>query len=85
MTAIQQNTMHTELLQSIGAIAGNTSLMQRLTRYAKKLAKEQSKDETLFSEDEFFARVEHSKQQAKEGKVHRIEDKEQLTQFLNSL
>ncbi len=36
MTAVQQNVMHTELWQSIGAIADNETLMQRLTRYAKK-------------------------------------------------
>ena len=55
MTAGQLKTMNTELWQSIGAIADNETLMKRLTRYAKKLAKE--KEDTLLTRDEFFARL----------------------------
>jgi len=47
--------MHTELWQSIGAIADSETLMKRLTRYAKRLVKEKN-DLTLMSEEEFFAK-----------------------------
>lgn len=40
MTAAQLNAMHTQLLQNIGYIADDESLMRRLTAYSKKLAKE---------------------------------------------
>lgn len=49
MTAIQLNAMNTELWQSIGAIADSEALMRRLTRYAKKLAKEREEDPTLMA------------------------------------
>ena len=58
-TAAQMNT---ELWQSIGAIADNESLMRRLTRYAKKLVKEQEKDPTLMTQEEFFAKLERGEE-----------------------
>ena len=53
MTAVQLNTMNTELWQSIGAIADSEPLMRRLTRYAKKLAREKEYP-TLMTKEEFF-------------------------------
>ncbi len=84
MTAVQQNAMNTELWKSIGAIADNEPLMRRLTRYAKRLAKE-NHDSTLMTREEFFARVDHSLNQAKEGKVNSITNKKELEDFLNNL
>ena len=85
MTAIQLNAMNVELWQSIGAIADSEPLMKRLTRYAKKLVMERNADPTAMTQEEFFARVDESLEQARQGRVHRIESKEDLHQFLNSL
>ena len=84
MTAIQLNAMNTELWQSIGAIADSEPLMKRLTRFAKKLVKEKN-DPTLMTKEEFFAKIDESLEQARQGRVHRIESKAELNQFLNSL
>ena len=81
MTAVQLNNMNIELWQSIGAIADNEPLMRRLTRYAKKLLKEQQEDPTLMSEEEFFARVEAARKQP--GK--QFDNVEQLDQYIQSL
>ena len=85
MTAIQLNAMNVELWQSIGAIADSEPLMKRLTRYAKKLVMERNADPTAMTQEEFCARVDESLEQARQGRVHRIESKEDLHQFLNSL
>ena len=85
MTAIQLNSMNIEFWQSIGAIADSELLMKRLTRYAKKLVAERKADPTEMTREEFFARVDKSLEQARQGHVHRIESKEELNQFLNSL
>ena len=85
MTAIQLNAMNVELWQSNGAIADSEPLMKRLTRYAKKLVMERNADPTAMTKEEFFARVDESLEQARQGRVHRIESKEDLHQFLNSL
>ena len=80
MTAVQLNTMNTELWQSIGAIADSEPLMRRLTRYAKKLAKEK-RDEALMSEEVFFARIE----EAREQKGKQFNSVSELDQYIQSL
>lgn len=77
--------MNVELWQSIGAIADSEPLMKRLTKYAKKLVMERKADPTEMTREEFFARVDQSLEQARQGQVHRIESKAELEQFLNSL
>ena len=84
MTAVQLNTMSTELWQSIGAIADSEPLMRRLTRYAKKLAREKE-DPTLMTKEEFFRRIDESKQQFERGEYTRFSDKEEMVKWLNSL
>ena len=83
MTTAQQVTMNTELWQSIGAIADNEALMRRLTRYAKKLAKE--KDPTLMTKEEFFARVDEGREQIRRGEGIRFSDHEEMNTWLNFL
>ncbi|MBQ8096765.1 MAG: hypothetical protein IJ551_03605 [Prevotella sp.] len=80
MTAVQLNTMNTELWQSIGAIADSEPLMKRLTRYAKKLAKEKE-DPTLMTKEEFFAKLDRVEKQP--GKA--FENVEDLDRFIRSL
>ena len=83
-SAARQNTMNTELWQSIGAIADNQSLMQRLTRYAKRLVKEKE-DPTLMSKEEFFARVDEAKKEYEEGKYTSFDNIEDMNKWLQSL
>ena len=77
ITAVQQNAMNTELWQSIGAIADNDILMRRLTRYAKRLAKEKE-DPTLMTKEEFFARVD----EAKKGPSYELREGETIEDLL---
>ena len=83
-SAARQNTMNTELWQSIGAIADNQSLMQRLTRYAKRLVKEKE-DPTLMSKEEFFARIDEAKKEYEEGKYTSFDNIEDMNKWLQSL
>jgi hypothetical protein len=80
MTAVQLNTMSTELWQSIGAIADSEPLMKRLTKYAKKLAKEKE-DPTLMTKEEYFAKLERAEKQP--GKS--FANIEELDKFIRSL
>ena len=81
MTATQQVAMNTELWQSIGAIADSDYFMRRLTRYAKRLAKEKADDPTLMSKEEFFARVD----EAKKGPSMKFASVEELDRYIRSL
>ena len=81
MTAMQMNA---ELFRQLSIIAEDESLMAKAVKYLKKLTAKKE-DETLMTKEEFFRRVDEAKEQARQGRVHRIETKEGLNQFLNSL
>jgi hypothetical protein len=81
MTAVEMNT---QIWRSIAEIADDESLMEQLAKYLKKLVAKKN-DPTCMTKEEFFARVDESLQQARQGKLHRIESKAELNQFLNSL
>ena len=85
MTAIQLNAMHTQLLQNIGYIADDEALMQRLTAYSKKLAKEKEADPTLMTKEEFFAKIERAEEQAARGEYSVLLPGEDLTTHLRRL
>ena len=81
MTAVQLNAMNTELWQSIGSIADNEALMRRLTKYAKKLAKEKEGDPTLFTKEEFFSRID----EAKKGPSFELKEGETIEDLIKNL
>lgn len=81
MTTMQLNA---EIYRSLGVIAEDESLMKRAARYLKKLAA-QKEDDTLMTKEEFFAKIDLSLQQAREGKVTTFDNKEDMNAWLNSL
>ncbi|MBE6331161.1 MAG: hypothetical protein E7070_02470 [Bacteroidales bacterium] len=81
MTALQMNA---ELFRAMGEIADDETMMAKVLKYVKKLAAQKA-DPTLMTKEEFFAKVDKSLEQVRQGRVHRIESKEELGQFLNSL
>ena len=81
MTAVQLNAMNTELWQSIASIADNEALMRRLTKYAKKLAKEKEADSALFTKEEFFSRID----EAKKGPSFELKEGETIEDLIKNL
>ena len=79
------NTMNTQLLQGIGAIADSEPLMRRLAKYVNKLVKERENDPTLMSKEEFFARVDEAREEIRRGKSKRFSNPEEMNAWLNSL
>ncbi|MBO4587299.1 MAG: hypothetical protein J5711_00140 [Bacteroidales bacterium] len=84
MTAVQLNAMNTELWQCIGSIADDEALMRRLTRYAKKLSKEKN-DPTLFSKEEFFARIDEAKKEIADGNGRTFDNLDDMNAWLETL
>jgi C4-type Zn-finger protein len=74
MTALQMNA---ELFRTLGIIADDEGLMNQALKYLKKLAAKKE-DETLMTEEQFFARVD----KAKQGKSDAMLPNENLTDFL---
>ena len=74
MTAIQLNA---EIYRTMGIIAEDENLLKQALRYLKKLASKKQ-DETLMTEEQFFARVD----KAKQGKSAVMLPNENMTEFL---
>lgn len=82
MTALQLNTLNTELWQGIGAIADSEALMKRLAKYVKRLVKEKEADPTEMSREEFFRRVDEGREQIRRGEGIKMLPNETLEDFL---
>lgn len=61
------------------------SLLKSLLEEMKIRFKISKPDDTLMTEDEFYAKIDRAKQQASEGKGTRVRTKEELHTYLNSL
>jgi hypothetical protein len=85
MTAVQLNAMNTQLLQGIGVIADDESLMKRLTKFVAKLVREKTQDPTPMTKEEFFARIDKAEQEIAEGKGITFTNREDMNAWLNSL
>ena len=62
MTAIQMGALNAEILRNLGTIAEDEDLLTRLAKYLRKLVV-QKKDPTLFTKEEFFARIDEARKQ----------------------
>ncbi|MBR6846260.1 MAG: hypothetical protein IKM92_06610 [Bacteroidaceae bacterium] len=78
MTAIQMNA---EILRNMSIIAEDDNLLKRAAKYLRKLVAEKEADPTLFTKEEFFARIDEARKQP--GK--QFANVEELDQYIRSL
>lgn len=72
--------LNAELLRNMSIIAEDENLLKRAAKYLRKLVAEKE-DATLFTQKEFFARIEEARKQP--GKE--FSNVEELDQYINSL
>lgn len=77
MTAIQLNA---EILRNMSIIAEDEPLLKRAAKYLRKLVSEKE-DSTLFTKEEFFARIDKARKQP--GK--QFSSVEELDQYIRNL
>ncbi|MBR3648407.1 MAG: hypothetical protein IKN59_08510 [Paludibacteraceae bacterium] len=73
--------MNTELFRTMSVIAEDESLMEKLLKYAKKLAAKRE-DPTLMTKAEFYARLDEAERDIAEGKGVEMLPNETLDDFL---
>ncbi|MDE7074714.1 MAG: hypothetical protein K2O69_06685 [Odoribacter sp.] len=72
-----------ELARQIDIISDDEDCLRRALKYIKKLAaQKQQADDSLMTKEEFFAKIDRSLQQAKEGKVYEMLPGESLDAFI---
>ena len=79
------NSYSAEILRGLGAISDNEASLARVAKYFRRVVKEQEKDSTLMTEEEFFARVEKAEKQIADGKGITFANLDDMNQWLNSL
>ena len=73
--------MNAEILRNMSIIAEDERLMKRAAKYLRKLVAEKEEDPTLFTKDEFFARID----KAKEGPSMQFDSVEELDKYIRGL
>ena len=81
MTAIQLNA---EIYRALSVIAEDETLLKKAAKSLKKLAAKKQ-DETLMTEEEFFARLDRAEKDIKEGRGSTFTNIESMRAWLNSL
>ena len=76
--------LNAEIYEALSIIAKDESLLRKAVRSLKRLAT-QKVDETLMTEDAFFAAVDKSLEEAREGRGKRLSSPNEVSTYLDSL
>lgn len=83
MTTMQVNA---EIFRGLSVIAEDEDLMKRAARYISKLARQKEEaDETLMTKEEFFAKIDRSLEQARQGEVVSFTNQQEMEAWLHQL
>ncbi len=80
-------SLNAELLRQASYLADDEFYLERAVKFLKSLVKEKKtreKDESLMTKEDYFARIDHSMQQATEGKVKTFSDVKEMNQWLET-
>ena len=77
-------TLDTEFLRELSYVAEDEGMMKKLTRYVHRLLAEK-KDDTLYTDEEFRRKLEHSSAQLALGQTIRQAKDETAEQFINRM
>ena len=76
--------LNAEIYEALSIIAKDESLLRKAVRSLKRLASQKA-DETLMTEDAFFAAVDKSLEEAREGRSKRLSSPNEVSAYLDSL
>ena len=79
MDALQLNA---EFCRNLGIIAEDETMLDKVVKYVRRLAKQMTADPTLMTKEEFYARVDEAEREIAEGKGMHMLPNESLDEFL---
>mgnify|MGYP007069834387 CR=1 FL=1 len=82
MTTTQLSALNAEILQNLGVIAKDESVLNRVAKYLRKVMKEMTTDSTEMTREEFFHRIDKGRAQILRGEGIRMLPNENLEDFL---
>ena len=74
------NTLHldADILRNLGIIAKDETMLSKVAKYVRRLAKQMTEDPTLMTKEEFLARVD----EAKKGPLYEMQPGESLDDLI---
>ena len=81
MTALQLNA---ELYRNLDIIAEDETMLDKVAKYVRKLAKQMTEDPTRMSKEEYFAMINQRKEEYAQGKYHTFTSVEDLDKHIRS-
>ena len=85
MTAVQLNAMTAQIWRDMGIIAEDESMLEKVAKYVRKLAKQMTEDPTCMTKEEFFARIDEAEREIAEGKGITFTNQAEMNAWLNAL
>ena len=82
MTALQLNA---EIYRNLGIIAEDETMLKRVAKYLRRLAKQVTDDPTCMTKEEFFARIDEAEREIAEGKGITFTNQAEMNAWLNAL
>ena len=76
--------LNAEIYKALGMIADDETLMRKVLKYVRQLAKKRNEDATM-TEEAFYNSIDEALQQAKEGRTHKMLSNEPLDKFLDRM
>ena len=67
MSTAQIGALNAEILQNLGIIAEDGTVLTRVAKYLRKVVKEMTNDSTTMTREEFSARIKKSREQYTRG------------------
>ena len=72
-----------DILRNLGIIAKDETMLDKVAKYLRRLAKQMTDDPTRMTKEEFFARVDEARNDIREGRGVKMLPNESLDEFLN--
>ena len=82
MTALQLNA---DIYRNLSIIAENETMLDKVAKYIRRVAKQMTEDPTCMTKEEFFARVDEAREEIRQGKGVSFNDTAEMNAWLNSL
>ena len=84
MTTVQMNA---DVYHSLSIIAEDSDLMKKAMLYLRKLArqKQQEKDDSLMTKEEFFSMIDHRMEDYEKGEYLSFSSPEEMHRYLEAL
>ena len=79
MTALQLNA---DIYRSLGIIAEDETMLDKVAKYLRRVAKQVTDDSACMTKEEYFAMLDRSEAQYARGEYHVMKQDEDLTAYL---